>query len=213
MAPPRCCSRSADSGPGISDDDREKIFEPFFTTKPDGKGTAWASRSCATSSTHHRGEDLRRPVRSRRFAAFRRRSSESLSESPSNSRPFGGQKGCAAESILVVWVGHEAKKFLLELLEAAAGPARDQGELRAPATSVVHGGLCRSGGEYRIIVDKRASAEEGGSRPWPPRSPRVISNPCPGQLRARSVARRLRDVLRNARALDAPTTTPRRTAA
>ncbi|HUJ63309.1 MAG TPA: ATP-binding protein [Kofleriaceae bacterium] len=29
----------ADSGPGVSEDHRDRIFEPFFTTKPDGKGT------------------------------------------------------------------------------------------------------------------------------------------------------------------------------
>ena len=29
----------ADSGPGISEDDKKSIFEPFFTTKPAGRGT------------------------------------------------------------------------------------------------------------------------------------------------------------------------------
>ncbi|MEG3896689.1 ATP-binding protein [Microcoleus sp. SVA1_B6] len=28
-----------DSGPGISEDLRDRIFDPFFTTKPIGKGT------------------------------------------------------------------------------------------------------------------------------------------------------------------------------
>ena len=29
----------ADTGPGISDEDRDKIFDPFYTTKPVGEGT------------------------------------------------------------------------------------------------------------------------------------------------------------------------------
>jgi hypothetical protein len=27
-----------DSGPGVSEEDREHIFEPYFSTKPDGVG-------------------------------------------------------------------------------------------------------------------------------------------------------------------------------
>jgi signal transduction histidine kinase len=46
----------ADSGPGISDDDREKIFEPFFTTKPDGKGTGLGLPIVRNIVDHHRGE-------------------------------------------------------------------------------------------------------------------------------------------------------------
>jgi hypothetical protein len=29
----------ADSGKGVSPDDREKVFEPFYTTKEPGRGT------------------------------------------------------------------------------------------------------------------------------------------------------------------------------
>jgi two-component system NtrC family sensor kinase len=46
----------ADSGPGVSDDDREKIFEPFFTTKPDGKGTGLGLPIVRNIVDHHRGE-------------------------------------------------------------------------------------------------------------------------------------------------------------
>ncbi len=31
-----------DSGPGITDADRDRLFEPFFTTKPDGLGMGLA---------------------------------------------------------------------------------------------------------------------------------------------------------------------------
>jgi len=46
----------ADSGPGISEDDREKIFEPFFTTKPDGKGTGLGLPIVRNIVDQHRGE-------------------------------------------------------------------------------------------------------------------------------------------------------------
>src|SRR6201989_1566173 len=49
---------------------------------------------------------------------------------------------------------------LLELLESAAEQLKVRVSYETPQTSVVHGGLCRVKGEYRIIVDKRASAEE-----------------------------------------------------
>ena len=49
---------------------------------------------------------------------------------------------------------------LLELLESAAGRLTVRVSYEPLQTSVVHGGLCRVKGEYRIIVDKRASAEE-----------------------------------------------------
>jgi len=48
----------------------------------------------------------------------------------------------------------------LELLEAAAEQLQVRVSYEPLQTSVVHGGLCRVKGEYRIIVDKRASAEE-----------------------------------------------------
>jgi len=49
---------------------------------------------------------------------------------------------------------------LLELLEATAEKLKVRVSYESLQTSVVHGGLCRVKGEYRIIVDKRASAEE-----------------------------------------------------
>lgn len=49
---------------------------------------------------------------------------------------------------------------LLELLESAAEQLKVRVSYESLQTSVVHGGLCRVKGEYRIIVDKRASAEE-----------------------------------------------------
>jgi len=51
-------------------------------------------------------------------------------------------------------------EVLLELLESAAEQLQVRVSYEPLQTSVVHGGLCRVKGEYRIIVDKRASAEE-----------------------------------------------------
>jgi len=51
-------------------------------------------------------------------------------------------------------------EVVLELLEAAAEKLQVRVNYEPLQTSVVHGGLCRVKGEYRIIVDKRASAEE-----------------------------------------------------
>jgi hypothetical protein len=51
-------------------------------------------------------------------------------------------------------------EVLLESLEAAAEQLKVRVSYESLQTSVVHGGLCRVKGEYRIIVDKRASAEE-----------------------------------------------------
>ena len=51
-------------------------------------------------------------------------------------------------------------EVLLELLEAAAEQLEIKVSYEPLQTAVVHGGLCRVKGEYRIIVDKRASAEE-----------------------------------------------------
>src|SRR6201989_3676129 len=51
-------------------------------------------------------------------------------------------------------------EVVLEQLEAAAGQLKGRVRYEPLQTSVVHGGLCRVKGDYRIIVDKRASAEE-----------------------------------------------------
>jgi hypothetical protein len=51
-------------------------------------------------------------------------------------------------------------EVVLELLEAAAEQLHVRVSYEQLQTSVVHGGLCRVKGEYRIIVDKRASGEE-----------------------------------------------------
>jgi hypothetical protein len=51
-------------------------------------------------------------------------------------------------------------EVLLELLESAAEQLQVRVSYESLQTSVVHGGLCRVKGEYRIIIDKRASAEE-----------------------------------------------------
>jgi hypothetical protein len=51
-------------------------------------------------------------------------------------------------------------EVLLELLESAAEQLKIRLSYEPLQTSVVHGGLCRVKGEYRIIIDKRASAEE-----------------------------------------------------
>jgi len=48
----------------------------------------------------------------------------------------------------------------LELLETAAEQLKVRVSYEPLQTSVVHGGLCRVKGEYRIIVDRRATAEE-----------------------------------------------------
>jgi hypothetical protein len=49
---------------------------------------------------------------------------------------------------------------LLALLESAAEKLKVRVSYETLQSSVVHGGLCRVKGEYRIIVDKRATAEE-----------------------------------------------------
>jgi hypothetical protein len=51
-------------------------------------------------------------------------------------------------------------EVVLELLEATAEQLKVRVSYEPLQTSVVHGGLCRVKGEYRIIIDKRASAEE-----------------------------------------------------
>jgi len=51
-------------------------------------------------------------------------------------------------------------EVLLELLEAAADQLGIAVTYEALQTSVVNGGLCKVKGVYRVIIDKRASAEE-----------------------------------------------------
>lgn len=51
-------------------------------------------------------------------------------------------------------------EVLLELLENAAEQLGIRVTYEPLQTSVVNGGLCRVKGQYRIIVDKRATAEE-----------------------------------------------------
>lgn len=51
-------------------------------------------------------------------------------------------------------------EVLLELLEAAADQLKIRVSYEPLQTCVVPGGLCKVKGEYRVIVDKRASAEE-----------------------------------------------------
>lgn len=51
-------------------------------------------------------------------------------------------------------------EVLLELLEGAADQLGVRVSYEPLQTSVVHGGLCRVKGEFRIIVDKKATAEE-----------------------------------------------------
>ena len=51
-------------------------------------------------------------------------------------------------------------EVLLELLEAAADQLGIKVSYEPLQTSVVHGGLCRVKGTYRVIVDKRATADE-----------------------------------------------------
>jgi len=51
-------------------------------------------------------------------------------------------------------------EVVLELLESAAEQLQVRVSYEPLQTSTIHGGLCRVKGEYRIIVDKRATAEE-----------------------------------------------------
>jgi PAS domain S-box-containing protein len=44
-----------DSGPGVSEEDRERIFEPFYTTKTDGKGTGLGLSIVKNIVEGHRG--------------------------------------------------------------------------------------------------------------------------------------------------------------
>lgn len=51
-------------------------------------------------------------------------------------------------------------EVVLELLEATADQLGIKVSYEPLQTSVVNGGLCRVKGVYRVIVDKRATAEE-----------------------------------------------------
>jgi len=49
---------------------------------------------------------------------------------------------------------------LLELLESAADQLAIRVSYEPLQSTVMHGGLCKVKGEYRVIIDKRATAEE-----------------------------------------------------
>jgi len=49
---------------------------------------------------------------------------------------------------------------LLELLESAADQLAIRVSYEPIQSTVMHGGLCKVKGEYRVIIDKRATAEE-----------------------------------------------------
>ena len=51
-------------------------------------------------------------------------------------------------------------EVLLELLESTAEQLNIKVTYESLQSTVVHGGLCRVKGQYRIIIDKRATAEE-----------------------------------------------------
>ena len=51
-------------------------------------------------------------------------------------------------------------EVLLELLESTAEQLNIKVTYESLQSTVVHGGLCRVKGQYRIIIDKRASNEE-----------------------------------------------------
>ena len=51
-------------------------------------------------------------------------------------------------------------EVLLELLENAADQLGIRVNYDTLQTSVMHGGLCKVKGEYRIIIDKKATTEE-----------------------------------------------------
>jgi signal transduction histidine kinase len=45
-----------DSGPGVSEEDRERIFDPFFTTKPPGEGTGLGLANALRQAEENGGE-------------------------------------------------------------------------------------------------------------------------------------------------------------
>jgi len=51
-------------------------------------------------------------------------------------------------------------EVLLELLESTAEQLHIKVTYEPLQSTVVHGGLCRVKGQYRIIIDKRATPEE-----------------------------------------------------
>jgi hypothetical protein len=51
-------------------------------------------------------------------------------------------------------------EVLLELLESAADQLGIRVSYEPLQSSVVHGGLCKVKGSYRVIVDKKATSEE-----------------------------------------------------
>ena len=51
-------------------------------------------------------------------------------------------------------------EVVLELLETTADQLGIRVSYEALTSNVMHGGLCKVKGEYRVIVDKRATSEE-----------------------------------------------------
>ena len=100
-------------------------------------------------------------------------------------------------------------EVLLELLESAAEQLKIRVSYEPLQTSVVPGGLCKVKGEYRVIVDKRASAEERVAT-LAGAIARMLATQVP-QLDAAALdlSPKVREVLR----MYEPATPPRRTAA
>jgi hypothetical protein len=105
-------------------------------------------------------------------------------------------------------------EVVLELLESAAEQLKVRVSYEALQTAVVHGGLCRVKGEYRIIVDKRASAEERVTTVATALSQVLrTAQGAAGELPAVELSPKLRELLRMHDAAPARPATSGRTAA